>query len=101
MKKRTAWACATHPAGMGFCQMEIFQPGPTAHMVVQPMIFPTLEDVDSKSSATVFFESKTEMALLKFTKDLGWANYKEMHDTTNVTLIIPFSSERKSIRCVV
>ena len=61
----------------------------------------TLKDVDTESSATVFFESKTEMALLKFAKDLGWANYKDIRDAANVVLMIPFSSERKSMGCVV
>jgi magnesium-transporting ATPase (P-type) len=36
----------------------------------------TFEDVDSESGDTVFIGSKTETALLKFAKDLGWANYK-------------------------
>jgi Ca2+-transporting ATPase len=36
----------------------------------------TFEDVDSESGDAVFIGSKTETALLKFAKDLGWANYK-------------------------
>src|SRR5882757_1423128 len=59
------------------------------------------EDVDSESGATEFIGSKTETALLKFAKDLGWANYKEIRDAANVVLMIPFSSERKSMGCVV
>ena len=55
------------------------------------------EDVDSESSATEFIGSKTETVLLKFAKHLGWANYKEIHDAANVVLMIPFSSERKSM----
>jgi Ca2+-transporting ATPase len=58
------------------------------------------EDVDPESGA-MFIGSKTETALLKFAKDLGWANYKEIRDAANVVLMIPFSSERKSMGCVV
>jgi Ca2+-transporting ATPase len=59
------------------------------------------EDVDSESGATVFIGSKTETALLTFAKDLGWVNYKDVRDAANVVLMIPFSSERKSMGCVV
>ena len=58
------------------------------------------EDVDSKSSATVFIGCKMETALLKFTKDLGWANYKNICAAANVILMILFSSECKSMGCV-
>ncbi|KAF8487849.1 hypothetical protein F5888DRAFT_1624075 [Russula emetica] len=57
------------------------------------------EDIDFKSGAMVFIGSKTESALLKRAKDLGWANYKDICDATNVVLMIPFSSERKSMGC--
>jgi P-type Ca2+ transporter type 2C len=59
------------------------------------------EDVDSESGATVFIGSKTETALLKFAKGLGWANYKDIRDGADIVLMIPFSSERKSMGCVV
>jgi P-type Ca2+ transporter type 2C len=59
------------------------------------------EDIDSKSGAMVFIGSKTESVLLKLAKDLGWANYKDIHDTANVILMIPFSSKCKSMGCVV
>jgi Ca2+-transporting ATPase len=59
------------------------------------------EDVDSESGDTVFIGSKTETALLEFAKDLGWANYKDIRDAAKVVLMIPFSSERKSMGCVV
>jgi P-type Ca2+ transporter type 2C len=49
----------------------------------------------------VFIGSKTETALLKFAKGLGWAGYKDIRDATDVVLIIPFSSECKSVGCVV
>ena len=45
------------------------------------------EDIDSKSGATVFIRNKTETALLKFAKDLGWANYKAIRDAADVVLI--------------
>jgi P-type Ca2+ transporter type 2C len=59
------------------------------------------EDVDSDSGATVFIGSKTETALLKFAQDLGWANYKATRDAADVVLMIPFSSERKYMGCLV
>jgi len=52
-------------------------------------------------SATVFLGSKTETALLKFAKGLGWADYKDIRDAADIALTIPFSSERKSMGCVV
>ena len=59
------------------------------------------EGVDSENGATVFIGSKTETALLKFAKDLGWLNYKDIRGAAKVILMIPFSSERKSMGCVV
>ena len=59
------------------------------------------EDVDSESGATVFIGSKTETALLKFAKDLGSENYKDIRDAADLVLMIPFSSERKYMGCVV
>jgi len=52
------------------------------------------EDVDPDSVASVFVVSKTETALSKFARNLGWANYK---DTRNGTNLIPFSSDLKAI----
>ncbi|KAN0115802.1 hypothetical protein V8E52_006511 [Russula decolorans] len=54
------------------------------------------EDVDSESGAMVFIGNKIETALLKFAKDLGWANYKDICNTADVILMIPFSIECKS-----
>jgi P-type Ca2+ transporter type 2C len=54
----------------------------------------------------MFIGSKTETALLKFTKDLGWGelqvvyNYKDIRDAANIVLMIPFSSECRSMGCV-
>ena len=59
------------------------------------------EDVDPESGAVVFIGSKTETALLKFAKSLGWANYKVTRDAANIIQIIPFSSKRKAMGCVV
>jgi Ca2+-transporting ATPase len=59
------------------------------------------EDVDPESGVGVFIGSKTETALLKFAKKLGWANYKRTRDAANVVQLIPFSSDRKSMGCVV
>jgi Ca2+-transporting ATPase len=59
------------------------------------------EDIDHASGATVFIGSKTEMALLKFAKNLGWANYKVVRDAADVVQMMPFSSDRKAMGCVV
>ena len=59
------------------------------------------EDVDPDSGVAVFIGSKTETALLKFAKNLGWASYKDIRDAANVVQMIPFSSDRKWMACVV
>ena len=59
------------------------------------------EGVDPDSGDPVFIGSKTETALLGFAKELGWPNYKETRDSAIVIQMIPFSSERKSMGCVV
>jgi len=59
------------------------------------------EDVDPETGAAVFIGSKTETSLLNFAKTLGWANYNATRDATKVVQIIPFSSERKAMGCVV
>jgi Ca2+-transporting ATPase len=45
--------------------------------------------------------SKTETALLKFAKELGWADYKKTRDAAEVIQMIPFSSARKAMGVVV
>ena len=45
--------------------------------------------------------SKTETALLRFAKDLGWANYRDTRNGANVVQMIPFSSELKAMGVVV
>lgn len=57
--------------------------------------------VDPESDAVVFTGSKTEMALLKFTKALGLANPKDTRDSHNILQTFPFSSDHKSTGCVV
>jgi Ca2+-transporting ATPase len=59
------------------------------------------EDVDHESGPPVFVGSKTETALLNFAKTLGWANYKAIRDAARIVQMIPFSSERKAMGCVV
>ena len=52
------------------------------------------EDVDPDSVTSVSVVSRTETTLLKFMTNLGWANYKDSHNGTN---LIPFSSDLKAI----
>ena len=59
------------------------------------------EGVDPESGAAIFIGSKTETALLKFAENLGWANYKVTREAAKVIQMIPFSSDRKSMGCVV
>ncbi|KAH9168805.1 calcium-translocating P-type ATPase [Lactarius sanguifluus] len=59
------------------------------------------EDLDPESGAPVFIGSKTETALLAFAKELGWPNYKDTRDSAIVIQMVPFSSDRKSMGCVV
>jgi P-type Ca2+ transporter type 2C len=59
------------------------------------------ESVDPKSGTSVFLGNKTETALLKFAKELGWPSYKTTRDAASIIRIIPFSSDRKSTGCVV
>ncbi|KAH8100992.1 calcium-translocating P-type ATPase [Cristinia sonorae] len=59
------------------------------------------EDRDPDSGELVFVGSKTETALLKFAKELGWDNYKETRDSAQIIQMIPFSSERKAMGVVV
>jgi len=50
--------------------------------------------VKKHTGAAVFIGSKTETTLLKFARNLGWANYKDIRNSTN---LIPFSSDLKAI----
>jgi Ca2+-transporting ATPase len=59
------------------------------------------EDADPETQEIVFVGSRTETALLKFAKELGWADYKKTRDAAKVVQMIPFSSERKAMGVVV
>ncbi|SPC62243.1 related to putative calcium P-type ATPase NCA-2 [Ustilago sp. UG-2017b] len=50
---------------------------------------------------TGFVGSKTETALLKMAKELGWQDYRASRDRAEVVQMIPFSSERKAMGVVV
>lgn len=58
------------------------------------------EDKD-EDGHLVFVGSKTETALLRFAKDLGWADYRKTREAAQVVQMIPFSSELKSMGVVV
>ena len=51
------------------------------------------EDVDP--------ESGDESASLGFAKELGWPNYEDTRNSANIVHMIPFSSDRKYMACVV
>lgn len=59
------------------------------------------EDKDPDTGELVFVGSKTETALLKFSKENGWADYKETRASVEIIQMIPFSSERKAMGVVV
>ncbi|KAH9905078.1 calcium-translocating P-type ATPase [Fomitopsis serialis] len=59
------------------------------------------EDVDPETEELVFVGSKTETALLKFAKELGWADYKKTREAANIVQMLPFSSSRKAMGVVV
>lgn len=59
------------------------------------------EDKNPETGELEFVGSKTETALLRFGKELGWKDYKQTREASNVVQMIPFSSERKSMGVVV
>ena len=59
------------------------------------------EDMVPGSDAPVFIGSETESALLRFAKELGWPDYKTTRVSADTIHIFPFSSDRKSMGCVV
>ncbi|KAL5485658.1 PMC1_3 [Sanghuangporus weigelae] len=59
------------------------------------------EDIDEKTGEKSFVGSKTETALLKFAKDLGWSDYHTTRQNAETVQMIPFSSERKAMGVVV
>ncbi|KAF9514593.1 hypothetical protein BS47DRAFT_1392337 [Hydnum rufescens UP504] len=52
--------------------------------------------IDS-SGKVDFIGSKTESALLRFAKELGWPDYKMTRGSAHVVQMIPFTSERKAM----
>ena len=58
------------------------------------------EDKDEDGNLQ-FVGSKTETALLRFAKDLGWADYRKTREAADVVQMIPFSSELKAMGVVV
>jgi Ca2+-transporting ATPase len=59
------------------------------------------KEVDPESGAPVFIGSTTESALLGFSKEPGWPNYNDTRVLADIVQVIPFSSYRKSMGCVV
>ena len=59
------------------------------------------EDEDSDTGKREFVGSKTETALLRFAKELEWANYHETRANAQIVQMVPFSSERKAMGVVV
>jgi Ca2+-transporting ATPase len=58
------------------------------------------EDKNEKGELE-FVGSKTETALLRFAKDLNWADYKKVREGAEIVQMIPFSSELKAMGVVV
>ncbi|EIM89241.1 uncharacterized protein STEHIDRAFT_154920 [Stereum hirsutum FP-91666 SS1] len=63
------------------------------------------KDEGPGSGKMVFIGSKTETALLKFTKERGWRSYRKVRDNAErddgVAQVVPFSSARKAMGVVV
>ena len=59
------------------------------------------EDTDHLTGECVFVGNKTETALLKFARSLGWSDFKQTREAAEVVQMIPFSSERKAMGVVV
>jgi len=59
------------------------------------------EDVDPETKEPVFVGSKTETALLKFAKELGWENWKKVREAAEIVQMVPFSSDRKAMGVVI
>ncbi|KAG0367833.1 hypothetical protein BC939DRAFT_464234 [Gamsiella multidivaricata] len=58
------------------------------------------ENTDDKGNLS-FIGSKTEVALLDFSKKIGGADYRELREAVPVVHLFPFSSERKSMATTV
>jgi Ca2+-transporting ATPase len=58
------------------------------------------ESEDDKGNLS-FIGSKTEVALLDFSKKIGGADYRQLREATPIVHLYPFSSERKSMATIV
>ncbi|KAF9538947.1 hypothetical protein EC957_006007 [Mortierella hygrophila] len=58
------------------------------------------ESEDDKGNLS-FIGSKTEVALLDFSKKIGGADYRRLREATPIVHLYPFSSERKSMATIV
>lgn len=58
------------------------------------------ESEDDKGNLS-FIGSKTEVALLDFSKKIGGADYRQLREASPVVHLYPFSSERKSMATIV
>jgi Ca2+-transporting ATPase len=58
------------------------------------------EDKDEEGNLQ-FVGSKTETALLRFAKELGWNDYRKTRESGKVLQMIPFSSELKAMGVVI
>jgi Ca2+-transporting ATPase len=58
------------------------------------------ESEDDKGNLS-FIGSKTEVAMLDFSKKIGGADYRQLRDAFPVVHLYPFSSERKSMATIV
>lgn len=59
------------------------------------------EDADRETGKPEFVGSKTEVALLRLARELGWEHYKQTRDRADTVRMFPFSSERKAMGVVV
>lgn len=59
------------------------------------------EDKAEDGGLPEFVGSKTETALLRMARELGWANYQQVRGAAQVVQMIPFSSELKAMGVVV
>jgi len=59
------------------------------------------EETDPETGEVDFIGSKTEAALLRFAKGLGWTDYRAVREAAEVVHMVPFSSERKAMGAVV
>jgi Ca2+-transporting ATPase len=47
------------------------------------------EDIDPEAKVLTFIRSKTETALLQFTKDLDWEDWNEIREAAKVVHMVP------------